>query len=359
MPAWQPAGSFVDGNSNALFLTSTALGYQMPVTPPPGCLFADNFDGTVIDIINRWVAPVLAGAGTMTQAGGNLVPTLGTTANNGAAIASIESFTPAIGALISGVLLTTEAVTGTNTNRCFGFYTRPGSFTAATPVQDGYVWELDITGAFGVSIYNAGTRIFRQTFTLISPVNVIAISYQALTASFYFNNLAVPVVSVPILGPNTITLPIGIHLINHTAGPALAPIWSVSATAVIDQTGSLDTQFNGQAISRTRAPGKFIPLNAVAINAETTIWTPASGRKFRLMGYQLTALGAAGNVVLKDNTAGASLPIVLPFGAIGANLSVAYPGMGNGILSAAANNVLTATGAASQTLSGYLLGTEE
>jgi hypothetical protein len=77
------------------------------------------------------------------------------------------------------------------------------------------------------------------------------------------------------------------------------------------------------------------------------------------MGYNLTALGAPGNVVLKDNTAGASLPIVLPFGAIGANLLSPYPGMGNGILSAAANNVLTATGAASQTLSGYLIGAEE
>lgn len=35
------------------------------------------------------------------------------------------------------------------------------------------------------------------------------------------------------------------------------------------------------------------------------------------------------------------------------------PPMGNGILSAAAGNVLTATGVATQTLSGFVFGAEE
>lgn len=360
MTSWIPSGSLVDANGNPLLFVPSAGGYQLPITPLPDVLLNDNFNGSVIDTANRWQSPVIAGTGTMTQAGGSLVTTLGTTASNAAAISSLESFEPSIGSVTAGVLLQTEAAPATNTNRCFGFYTRPGSFTAATPVQDGYVWELDINGSFGASIYSGGVRIFRSAFPLTGSTFIpVSISFQGLNALFYYNDFTVPVLKVPVLQPSTLNLPFGFHSINHTAPPAAAPTWSIYGVAVLDQSGALPTQFNGQSILRTRSPSKFIPLNGVAINAETTIWTPTTGKKFRLMGYNLTSLGAAGNVVLKDNTAGASLPIVLPFGAVGANLNSSYPGMGNGIVSAAANNVLTATGAASQTLSGYLIGTEE
>lgn len=360
MPSWQPPSAFSDVNGNALTFVPAIAGFQLPITPLADVLLTDNFNGTTIDTANRWLAPVVAGAGTMTQAGGNLVTTLGTTASNGAAIASIENFEPSIGGLTSGALLQTEAAPSINTNRCFGFYTRPGSWTAATPVQDGYVWELDITGAFGASIYNGGARIFRQPFPLSASTFIpVSISYQGLNVMFFFGNFTVPVLTIPVFQPSTLNLPLGFHSINHTSGPVSAPTWSSYGMAVVDQSGALVTQFNGQTLSRTRSPGKFISLNGVSVAAEQTIWTPAAGRKFRLMGYCLTALGAAGNVVLKDNTAGASLPMVLPFGAIGANLTVVPPALGNGILSATAGNLLTATGAASQTLSGFLVGTEE
>lgn len=352
--------TLVDATGNAPIFTPSALGFLMPVTPQYDALLTDNFNGTTIDTVNRWQTPVVAGAGTMTQAGGSLVATLGTTASNGAAISSVESFEPSFGNMTVGTLVSIEASPGINTNRCIGFYTRPGSFTAATPVQDGYVWEYDITGAFGASIYSGGTRIFRQVYPLGGATFLpVGVAYQGLNVAFYFNNLQTPILTVPILQPATLNLPMGFHAINHTSGPTGAPTWSCASLVVIDQSGAVTTQFNGQTLSRTRSPGKFVALNAVSVAAEATIWTPATGRKFRLMGYCLTALGAAGNVVLKDNTAGASLPLVLPFGAIGANLTVVPPAMGNGILSAAANNVLTATGAASQTLSGYLIGTEE
>ncbi len=113
--------------------------------------------------------------------------------------------------------------------------------------------------------------------------------------------------------------------------------------------------FNGATWDRWRTPNIWIPLNAVSINGEVTIWTPAAGKKFRLMGYNLVSGTVAGNVVIKDNTAGTT-KLILPFSAAGQDL---YDSFGNGILSAAANNVLTATGIATQTLSGYLYGTEE
>jgi len=357
--AWTALGTpnvVSDSNGNSLTLVPSAAGFQFPITPVPDVLLIDNFNGTTIDTTYRWQTPVTAGTGTMTQSGGNLVTTLGTTASNGAAISSIENFEPSIGAITVGALLQTEASPATNTNRCFGFYTRPGSWTAATPVQDGYVWELDITGSFGASIYAGGVRIFRQAFALTGSTFIpMEISFQGLNALFFLNNFSVPVLTVPVFQPSTLNLPFGFHSINHTSGPASAPTWSTYGIAVVDQSGVQTTQFNGQTISRVRAPGKFIPLNSVSIATETTIWTPAAGRRFRLMGYQLSA-SAAANIVLKDNTAGTTI-LVLPSATLGSVLT--SPPFGNGILSSAVNNVLTANAGLADTLSGYLFGTEE
>jgi hypothetical protein len=147
-----------------------------------------------------------------------------------------------------------------------------------------------------------------------------------------------------------------LHSINHTSAPPSAPTWASTGLAVIDQSGAIDTAYNGQTLTRVRSPNKFISLNSVVITSETTIWTPAAGKKFRLMGFVLTGGVAAGNIVLKDNTGGSTI-LVIPVGTIGA--TIASPPMGNGIFSAAAGNVLTATGASTQTLSGYVFGTEE
>lgn len=119
----------------------------------------------------------------------------------------------------------------------------------------------------------------------------------------------------------------------------------------------LNFLFNGATWDRERTPNVFKPLNAVAIGTEATIWTPAaSTKKFRLMGFLLSVGTAAGNVVLKDNTAGTTI-LVLPKAAL--DTPFASPAMRNGILSAAANNVLTATGVATATLSGFVFGVEE
>lgn len=346
-----------DVYNNALSLVFAPLGSQVPVTPQPDILLTDNANGSIIDTVNRWQAPVLGGTGTLPQTGGSFVPTVGTTATNGAALTSIENFESSIGSVSCGTVIAIEANPGLNTSRVFGCYTRPGGYTAANPVQDGYVWELDITGNFGASIYSGGARIFRQIVPLLGSTFLpLLISYQGLSVAFFINDFKVPLIVVPVLQPSTLNLPVGFHLINHTVGPGSAPTWSLQGIVTWDQSGTLQNVFNGQAISRTRSPNKVININAVSIAAETTIWTPAAGRKFRLMGYVLESGTIGGNVLLKDNTAGATI-LIVPFGA--ANGVIASPPMGNGILSGAVNNVLTATGTATQTLSGYVFGTEE
>jgi len=112
--------------------------------------------------------------------------------------------------------------------------------------------------------------------------------------------------------------------------------------------------FNGATWDRARTPSKFVPVALGAGTAEATLWTPASGKKFRMMGFCLTVGGAA-TLTFKDNTGGTTI-----FAARGATDQPIQPsGMGNGILSAAANNVLTVTRSASVTLDGTVWGTEE
>lgn len=122
-----------------------------------------------------------------------------------------------------------------------------------------------------------------------------------------------------------------------------------------EEIAAYNAIFNGASWDRARTPNVFKSLNALSIAAEATIWTPSAGKKFRLMGYCLETGTVGGNVLLKDNTAGSTI-LVVPFGAASAVIQDQF---GNGIVSAAANNVLTATGTATQTLSGYVYGVEE
>jgi len=157
--------------------------------------------------------------------------------------------------------------------------------------------------------------------------------------------------------------PIGIELAEDCVFDPVTGLYFIERAATQDAMPSANivaeapVLFNGATMDRTRVPVVFKTLNAVAIGSEATIWTPAGGKKFRVMGGIVSVGVAAGNVLLKDNTAGTTIfiipkapldtPIVLP-----ANIA-------NGILSAAANNVLTATGVATATLSGTIFGTEE
>ena len=103
-----------------------------------------------------------------------------------------------------------------------------------------------------------------------------------------------------------------------------------------------------------RMADTFKNLNAINTNAEITAWTPAAGKKFRLMGLYLSTTVSA-TVLIKDNTAGTTI-LTLP---MIANTPIGPLNLGNGILSAAANNVLTITGGAASTTTGILFGTEE
>jgi hypothetical protein len=107
--------------------------------------------------------------------------------------------------------------------------------------------------------------------------------------------------------------------------------------------------FNGSTWDRQRTPTKFFTATATA-SGDTALWTPTSGKKFRLMRYMIGVTGdlAAGtgtevDVVLRDSTTATAAALSFWASATAGatpGFNSGWVDLGNGILSAAANNVL-------------------
>lgn len=356
---------FVGTTSSLTSTTGVNRGQVTPfgtlaISPVGRPLFSEPFDGATIDTTYRWNAAVLAGGGTVTQASGVLTIATSTTANNAGALTSIERFNPVgAGFLAFGAPIQLEVAVGTNTHRFFGVGTPNASFTAATPLADAYGWEVDITGALNCVTYASNVRTIWAVKTMPTDgaPHILACYVRANVVYFHFDNLEEAFAVGGYQQASTSNLPVRLHCINHTAGPSGAPTFKCYGVAVVDFCDAYNILYNGQTVQAARSPGKIINLTAVGIATEQTIWTPAAGKKFRILGYNLTSGTVGGNVTLKDNTAGTTC-LVIPFGAATAN-NQTPPNFGNGYLSAVAGNVLTATGSATQTLSGYIYGCEE
>lgn len=110
--------------------------------------------------------------------------------------------------------------------------------------------------------------------------------------------------------------------------------------------------YNGASWDRPRTSNIFKTVSTAALGA-TVIWTPTSGKKFRLMRYQIEvqegstlAAGANEAITFLDNvtTIGFAHDVFIPAIALATD-GVLYQSnwidLGNGILSAAANNALS------------------
>lgn len=100
-------------------------------------------------------------------------------------------------------------------------------------------------------------------------------------------------------------------------------------------------------------PNVFKTFNVAVCATEAPIWTPATGKKFRMMGYTIGA-SAAGVVDFKDNTAGTTIFTTRT----GTNIPTSVD-IKNGILSGTVNYVLTITSSVAAACSGTVWGIEE
>lgn len=116
--------------------------------------------------------------------------------------------------------------------------------------------------------------------------------------------------------------------------------------------------YNGATWDRVRTPTVFKTFASTAITAGTgaTIWTPAAGKKFRLMGWHIST-SAAGQLIFGDNLVATIIARSEAVAAAGVSKAGAAD-IGNGILSSAANNVLKIDGPTGN-VAGMVWGTEE
>jgi len=153
---------------------------------------------------------------------------------------------------------------------------------------------------------------------------------------------------------------------EQTARPSTGLIGTpgigVRQASAADLSGGADgnmamPQFSSNGAKRVTGghASVFKNLAAVSVTAGTPVaaWTPTASKKFRVLGFMLS-LSVAGAVILKDAT---TEKLRTPLMAAGVGL--ASPQMGDGILSALADNVLNIDVTATGTVSGFIFGIEE
>lgn len=158
-----------------------------------------------------------------------------------------------------------------------------------------------------------------------------------------------------------------LHVVNDPSGnsigtvdtelPAAIQIADGLALPVSPVQAAITLVQQGATVSLLRAANIFKPFASTAITAGTgaTIWTPAAGKKFRLMGWLISS-SVAGQLIFGDNLVGTVIARSEAVAAAG----VSNPGsiLGNGLLSAAINNVLKLDGPTGN-VAGMVWGTEE
>lgn len=136
--------------------------------------------------------------------------------------------------------------------------------------------------------------------------------------------------------------------------------------------GAFGMGYNGSAWDRLRVP-TVVKTVAATASGNTALWTPTSGKKFRLQRYRVELSGDAtisggGVLTVKFQDATTDVPVAhsVYVPSVAANLLAGWQSgwidLGNGVLSAAANNVLNvnlSAALASGTCRVVACGTEE
>jgi hypothetical protein len=116
--------------------------------------------------------------------------------------------------------------------------------------------------------------------------------------------------------------------------------------------------YNGATWDRLRAPNVFKTVSDTAITAGTplAIWTPTTGKKFRMLGFTFSST-IAGNLIFKDATTEffrAAKNATNGISTLGSPSNTGF-----GYLSTTANNVLNLDVSATTNVSGTVWGCEE
>lgn len=351
VPVPVTARSGVKGSTTAADLTSTASGvnhqpldvliYDASGNPivsfGGGTQYADGAaaatpTGTAVNWNDTGTQRVVSAAKPLpvVQTG---TPGLPTGAATETTLAAISTKTPALGS-------TTAAGSSPVTLATDGqFVTSIGSLTEPVPASD--------TASSGLN--GRLQRIAQNITSLIAKFTLD--STDRIRVSLYGKNSVAG--DVAALADTQGNLGVVLRAVNSTTtlaiGASSADGLSTGQNAAYAL--GLQTAYNGAAWDRLRTPTTFKTATATA-SGDTAVWTPAAGKKFRVMGYSIevtgeaTLAGAADLVItLRDATTDMNLthscyvPAAAPTNPGGTVFSKTVQ-LGNGRLSSAANAVL-------------------
>ena len=281
----------------------------------PIFLFLDTFDGASLDTTNRWTA---GGTVPPTASGlGSVLINPGTAASASSSLSSQFSFQPS-GAQIAATFAQFEATTiATGNHRFFGMGTQPGSWTAATPLQDALGFEVDTNGILRTCVYSAGTRI--DTTPLNIPKDgfphILFMQFRAGIAFFCLDNTS-QILATSFASPSVQTLPLRFHSINGLATTVGTPTFAGSASAIVDSSRPSTAIADGQFPWRRQkigANGEIYANNVIATypSAPTSIVSAAADTA-------LTAANATRRQLIISNDSTSKLYILVDQSGAGA-----------------------------------------
>lgn len=244
--------------------------------------------------------------------------------------------------------------------------------------NDGVTWDilpLTVTSAF---LTNGTVHVFSATGTgtFTGPVparyfrlNVTGIASGTTRGTIEF--FSAPLFPPFIAGAVTAQGPGGGSVIVRVDGYAPSTI-DAGVALGMSEVHALGYGFNGATWDRLRTPVIFKTVTATA-SGNTTLWTPTSGKKFRLQRYRIEVSNGAAqssggdiDVTFQDATTDMNLGHTLYVPAAAATVVGAFSSgwidLGNGVLSGAINRVLSVNLSAALTagkLRVMVAGTEE
>jgi hypothetical protein len=304
-----------------------------------------------------------------------------------AIVADNTTFTPGTGAIIAA-----DDVGGVLHQRVKPVFGADGVATdvgplAGLPTGPAYKLLSATSSAAGVNTILASTEVLGYSWVSVQVnggVFDVAVQFSNDNTNWYASRLCIPSFNASNAMQNTanfaalFTTPVVgryLRLVDtHTSGTTTATV-VLSTAPVTSLWSSVDTEassaltpldnmaqpftapvltfplvYSGTTWERLRVP-TTVRTAAVTATGTTTLWTPAGGKKFRLMralvllaGNAATAGGAVLTVELRDGATpvGLTYDVYVP-AAGGTTVGGWTPGwvdLGNGVLSAAANNVL-------------------
>lgn len=238
------------------------------------------------------------------------------------------------------------------------FASAPKTLVAGQPIQ------LSIGAASPVETVYVSSGYTPSSSATVIPLQFPVVFSSSTTAKY---DIFAP------LGPSaSLMLPTGMFPMPLAAldgagsgGYYMIKSASADLQAVNNMLGLVPSALTATSTAdRQRAPNIFKPFNAQALtatsgNTPVSIWTPAAGKKFRLMGYWFSVTTAAGIVFhdLASVGGGGVIPVPSPIAAAAG--IVQSPPIGNGFISAAANNQLWIDSTIASNVTGFVWGMEE